>query len=908
MVPDYQDSVYKELFDEIANGRSEKLQSFLENRPPDKWYTLRDECHGTLPAYALKCANLSAFDLMYQNYPTIAPNSQMRSMENLLWEAIGISKESRGVEVLRHVLEIPNFLEDYALKKMVDQNGRCAMHLAAQMGVTSVFRFIWKPCPNRENEEKNRAWKNFRPKVCNIQANDGQTPLHLAAYHDNLESLEILMRMRKDPPVPDNFGDTILHKALDRKSPNVKSVNAILTRYPRMILQCNNAHESPLQVLLKKKKDKNLFGELLLDDDSMRSEPFASLTNYDKTVEELLMEHALRECTTLEHVREILGKNYSDDLYFNASFLSNPATQFSPYMKARTALDVPVFPFLKYVRLPDLQCSAKRPCITTPYGGRIDPEALQVFNYLRGKGVTHIDEVTVPDCMLHPHSDQEIKDSLRGIRVRSIDWRKKDLSISSLQDDFRRVEELHLYSSGNKDVLDYWAKYALPELWMSLPAPLGSAKAPQLNITPPTNVGRLRALKINIFRARTIPYIIVPHLSGWENKFRRAIHANHGSKRAKPELCLKCSNSIKVSIDKAPIDSSQSTSEREDDENGSLNTREPRSIRTEMKPFLEFISTLLKPDESPEAQHAEKNPIKVAIIDSGVYCFPDMRYKWEGRSFIEDEVEQSADTHWHSPSNSHGTMLARLIFEMNPWCKFYVGKVKHGPHQGGVDIPTAIKALRWAGDQEVDVICLSWSITEEDAGSENFAGLSRAIADASSKALIFATTSDEGSAAKAPYPAKFEGRVLAITAADIENNKCKGADDKDTEFYLPSEGFEVDGIPEYLEASCKKPAQGSSYATALAAGVAALFLTCVQLTYHKGAQAHDDDAIHDMDNKITVYKNTEMKKLFKNLCGTGADDAKFVQPWKIFSREWNKKGPRAKRTALKHELEHIIRS
>ena len=75
-----------------------------------------------------------------------------------------------------------------------------------------------------------------------------------------------------------------------------------------------------------------------------------------------------------------------------------------------------------------------------------------------------MDEVIVPDCPIHPHSDEEIKKSLKDVKVRSVHWRKRDLSISSLRHAFQNVERLHLYSSGNNDILEYWANTGLAEL------------------------------------------------------------------------------------------------------------------------------------------------------------------------------------------------------------------------------------------------------------------------------------------------------------------------------------------------------------------------------------------------------------------------------------------------------------
>lgn len=133
-------------------------------------------------------------------------------------------------------------------------------------------------------------------------------------------------------------------------------------------------------------------------------------------------------------------------------------------MDDRKKSHMPLFWFLKFVKLPDLQCSNEESCAINKQSlGRLDPEGPKVFDYLRSdvhgkKKVTHIDKVIVPDCTIHPHSDEEIRRSLAGLRIRSLDWRKQDLSITALRDILSGVESLHLQSSGNEDILSYWAQ------------------------------------------------------------------------------------------------------------------------------------------------------------------------------------------------------------------------------------------------------------------------------------------------------------------------------------------------------------------------------------------------------------------------------------------------------------------
>ena len=107
--------------------------------------------------------------------------------------------------------------------------------------------------------------------------------------------------------------------------------------------------------------------------------------------------------------------------------------------------------------MPNLVCSAIKSCSSLSHGVRNVPEALTVFKVLQVKGVTHIVEVIVPDCPIHPHKNKDIIESLCSFHVRILDWKKRDLSVELLRRASPEVEELHLYSSGNQGILDQWA-------------------------------------------------------------------------------------------------------------------------------------------------------------------------------------------------------------------------------------------------------------------------------------------------------------------------------------------------------------------------------------------------------------------------------------------------------------------
>jgi hypothetical protein len=80
-----------------------------------------------------------------------------------------------------------------------------------------------------------------------------------------------------------------------------------------------------------------------------------------------------------------------------------------------------------------------------------------VFQMLRNMGVRRILKLMVKDNLQRPCSDEVIKECLKGIDIRYLDWRKEDLSADVVLSAAPNVVELWLYSSGRSSVLRGWS-------------------------------------------------------------------------------------------------------------------------------------------------------------------------------------------------------------------------------------------------------------------------------------------------------------------------------------------------------------------------------------------------------------------------------------------------------------------
>lgn len=190
--------------------------------------------------------------------------------------------------------------------------------------------------------------------------------------------------------------------------------------------------------------------------------------------------------------------------------------------------------------------------------------------------------------------------------------------------------------------------------------------------------------------------------------------------------------------------------------------------------------------------------------------------------------------------------------------------------------PQAIAAAVRKG---VHIISMSWTIEppEDDVVRRE---LETAILDADrANILMFCSASDQGARQTDTYPSRATRRILTIGAAGPsgETSPCVGNPDK-VDFTFPGDSVELmDGE---AAAGPAKVVSGSSAATALAAGLAALVLYCVQVRLWHVPEAEKEQVRRDFE---ALKKHEEMVKAFRYSIGTSPGSGyKFVTVWDVF--------------------------
>jgi len=221
-------------------------------------------------------------------------------------------------------------------------------------------------------------------------------------------------------------------------------------------------------------------------------------------------------------------------------------------------------------------------------------------------------------------------------------------------------------------------------------------------------------------------------------------------------------------------------------------------------------------------------------------------------------------------SDAHGTQMAYTIANANPWCRLYIARV--GKSRRDILPEDAVQAVRWAIDQGVDIISISW-ITKSE-----FPELKHAIKDATKDALVFCSTADEGSWANRVYPACYPGTVR-VSATDKYGNLMPTSDKDAINIPVPGQDIPAFG-PSYMGAGIAwGTVSGSSVATALAAGIASLALLLLQVFNDADRDKLKHEGFYNNEKIVRVLSRITDSEKYPSLFPTRATD--LPERWNI---------------------------
>ncbi|KAI1505744.1 hypothetical protein F5X99DRAFT_367585 [Biscogniauxia marginata] len=538
---------------------------------------------------------------------------------------------------------------------------------------------------------------------------------------------------------------------------------------------------------------------------------------------------------------------------------------FGPKPRAKTTMaefqrhfdHLEFYKVLQYVAFPRLEFDRGDNEPDERYQGRED--MLYFFDWLREKkGVERIIRVEVDDMDMPCHSDEAIEKALKPFSVEILDWRRLDLCPLTISRIGGSLREIHLQWSGSNSVLRSWSEQE------------------GLALTP-----TLEKIEIKQIQGLNSEKWTKSNLDAFEKRLK-----DSWKKDVKPAFIRPVSGGGRLRRQAQLTDEHPRTQRQE-------RNVDPHKWMRCMEEFASYFRQIK--GISDRRSDPFLDPVKVALIDDGAdIMHSELRGKKSlGKSFDYYNGGWRVSPFWDSASG-HGTLMARLIHRICPSAVIYIVKLKTiqtaNSRKIQIDPKSAIQAIEYAVEQNAQIISMSWTTKPPDNPRDREA-FDNAIRKANSKGvLMFCSASDQGRFPDSNYPhasnPNYTFRIGAAKATGTTSDTV--GDGHELNFIFP--GHEVVLGPLYGDVADKSftdfPSHtGSSVATALAAGLAALVLECVRLGifYTMEARQQDPSVAIRREDLIKMRNKSAMEYAFSSIGVNRQTDNKYIEVWNTFS-------------------------
>ncbi|KAH6636432.1 peptidase S8/S53 domain-containing protein [Chaetomium tenue] len=557
-------------------------------------------------------------------------------------------------------------------------------------------------------------------------------------------------------------------------------------------------------------------------------------------------------------------ENSERKLCFNLGSKSNVIIdqEYIDVIKDNSGTDVQLETIQEFVRLPNwkpeggkrYQPKGEQDAIAetmTPLTETLDPY-ISIFDWLRDTcGVEKIFSLEVDDVSDEPHTNVGIREALRGISpdkpegTRDFEigvwkWKKFDICVETIAESAPGVHEVHLYSSGNVAVLRGW----------SCRSGLAQLKG-------------LREVHVEIHAKNTKDHDDCVRY--WET-FKARVRKH--CPRLGPDD-IKMHDGRKGGSGQ---EGGTTTVKGADQGANSTRPKQQEWIK-ELLGFKGWIQSLI-PDKK------KKPRVKVGILDDGA-DLANLNGTQRGWSFRADQQE------YFMGSCEHGTQMATCVRDICPMAELYIGRLddarEHEPNQK-FTVASCTKALRWALSQGADVISMSWTYSKSphDSHKGDFEALISETVQ-KERAALFGSLPDMGHNHPADKfaPVGLDG-VMKISSSTPSGAVSESNLLEKSDFLLPGE--------ETRDADGNLTLKGSSYATAYAAGLAALVLYTFRTLEVLGGGPGSTSADADLAREalLVAKKPNGMRRIFEAMAlgerGKDSVVGPFVQPSAVVLR------------------------
>ncbi|KAK1244934.1 hypothetical protein MKX08_004563 [Trichoderma sp. CBMAI-0020] len=283
-----------------------------------------------------------------------------------------------------------------------------------------------------------------------------------------------------------------------------------------------------------------------------------------------------------------------------------------------------------------------------------------------------------------------------------------------------------------------------------------------------------------------------------------------------------------------------------------------------------------------------EDDVVVALIDDGVDRLDNTLSGQilEGKSFDYHDGQVRPP---FSSARGHGTVMASMILRVCPMAKIYPIRLRTYDTGGGKS-----QIDRKYAAQKATIISMSWTLPKSSLENETEDELHKILKEAvRKKVLMFCSSPDEGKFTALDYPSgPWRDHFFRIGAARADGTVFEWTPDDGISFVLPG----VDVVKEQAGRTSSetqslgvtsrvanfKYETGSSVATALAAGLAAMIIYCVKASIMAIRIAYPKPesvigiAITN-DHLAMISKHDAMKQAFSTLGKVTPN--RFIQVW-----------------------------
>lgn len=181
---------------------------------------------------------------------------------------------------------------------------------------------------------------------------------------------------------------------------------------------------------------------------------------------------------------------------------------------------------------------------------------------------------------------------------------------------------------------------------------------------------------------------------------------------------------------------------------------------------------------------------------------------------------------------------------------------------------------------------MSWTIDPPENEIEKRDLEDAVVNAANANILLFCSAMDKGARQTDTYPSKaMPNKIFTIGAANASGASVDYVGNlANINYTFPGDKVEIDGGP--AKTVAQEVADGSSVATALAAGLAALVLYCVQVRVLLASSHEKDRARRDFQQLKT---HEGMKRAFSAIETTEESNHKFLKVWEVFGKHVEQK-------------------